>query len=115
MSDLTTEELYDNYKRDYGNYNTYLNNKNIFSLPYAVEELNKVVNNNYILLVVWFIITVFVLLITTITILDETSMNKYGLYLLMLFIFYIFFYFSNSIYNVITNNNANKHIKKNKK
>lgn len=97
----TALQIYEDYRDDYGKYDKYMKNKNIFSMPYAVEELNKTVNENYILLIVWFIITLFILLITTLTILDETSMNKYGLYLIIIFIFYIFFNFTNSIFKII--------------
>ena len=97
----TQVQIYEDYRDDYGKYDKYMNNKNIFSMPYAVEELKQTVNNNYILLIVWFIITIFILLITTLTILDETSMNKYGLYLIIIFIFYIFFNFTNSIFKII--------------
>jgi hypothetical protein len=97
----TAVQIYEDYRDDYGKYDKYITNKNIFSMPYAVEELNKTVNENYILLIVWFIITLFILLITTLTILDETSMNKYGLYLIIIFIFYIFFNFTNSIFKII--------------
>ena len=41
----TQVQIYEDYRDDYGKYDKYMNNKNIFSMPYAVEELNKVVNN----------------------------------------------------------------------
>ena len=61
----------------------------------------KIINDNYILLIVWFIITLFVLLITVFTLLDETTMNKYGIMLVILFLFYMFFYFTNNIFKII--------------
>ena len=70
-------------------------------MPYSVKELNTAVNDNYILLIVWFIITLFVLLITVFTLLDETTMNKYGIMLVILFLFYMFFYFTNNIFKII--------------
>jgi len=95
------DELYKEYKVNHDKYLLYINNKNVHSMPYSVKELNTVVNNNYVLLIVWFIITLFVLLITVFTILDESTMNKYGIMLIILFLFYMFFYFTNNIFKIM--------------
>jgi hypothetical protein len=99
--DYTPDELYQKFRINQDKYNSYINNKNVHSMPYSVKELNTAVNNNYILLIVWFIITLFVLIITVFTLLDETSMNKYGIMLIILFLFYMFFYFTNNIFKII--------------
>lgn len=101
MPDKDVDELYKEYKINHDKYLNYINNKNVHSMPYSVKELNTAVNDNYILLIVWFIITLFVLLITVFTLLDETTMNKYGIMLVILFLFYMFFYFTNNIFKII--------------
>jgi len=85
------------------NYNTYIkfkNNKSLDTLPYSVKELNNEVTKNYTLLIIWFIISIFIVIITCITIIDEEQMNKYGLIVVILFILYILFYFVQTIFKI---------------
>jgi len=96
-----TELIFNNYKKNVNLFNNYNNNKNIESLPYTVKQLNTIVTKEYILLIVWFIITLFVLIITILTILEENSLNKYAIGVIILFFGYIFFYFLNKIFKII--------------
>ena len=85
------------------NYNTYINfknNKNLDTLPYSVKQLNDEVTKNYTLLIIWFIISIFIVIITCITIIDEEKMNKYGLIIVIFFILYILFYFVQTIFKI---------------
>jgi hypothetical protein len=101
MEAIEDSEIKTNFDINYDKYLKYINNKNIESMPYSVKELNAIVYNNYILLIVWFIILLFIIIITVVTLLDETSMNKYGLFLVIVFLFYMFFYFTSNIFKII--------------
>lgn len=92
--------------------NQYITNRTIYynyldkiddekELKYKDLELKKEVNNEYILLIIWFIITIFIFIITIITILQESEMNKTGLLIVILFLLYILFYFVITVFKIM--------------
>ena len=70
-------------------------------LNYKDLELKKEVNNEYIILIIWFIITIIIFIITLITIIQESEMNKAGLIVLILFLLYILFYFLLTVFKIM--------------
>ena len=82
-------EKYNNYKtletpHDYVNEN--------------IIETRNILNRQYILLIIWFIITVIIVTITIIGLLS-TELNNYILYPTLGFLIYILFYIFKNIYN----------------
>jgi hypothetical protein len=62
--------------------------------------LNIETNKEYTLLIVWFIITLFVCVITLITIISESGLNPFGLLIVILFLLYVLYYFIININNM---------------
>lgn len=91
--------IYNEYEENDKKYKYFIDNKvNNDSLQNVHNELNSELNKEYMLLIIWFIITLFVLCVTIITLLNETSMNKYGLFIVFIFICYVFYYFIKNIF-----------------
>jgi len=79
----------------------YINNTNDFdSASEKVTQLNAETNKEYMLLIVWFIITLFICIITLITIISESGLNPIGLIIVILFLIYTLYYFIINIYNM---------------
>jgi hypothetical protein len=74
--------------------------KNLVSETEKVTQLNEETNKEYMLLIVWFMITLFVCVITLITVISESGMNPIGLIIVILFLLYILYYFMTNIYNM---------------
>ena len=86
--------------------NQYITNRTAYynyfeDLKYKDLELKKEVNNEYIILIIWFIITIIIFIITLITIIQESEMNKAGLIVLILFLLYILFYFLLTVFKIM--------------
>ena len=85
--------------------NKYIAYKNDISnnegLAANVSETSIKERKEYMLLIMWLVITIFVFTITILTIISESEMNPYLLYLvsgiIMILVFYIIMY----IYNII--------------
>jgi hypothetical protein len=91
--------IYNEYEENDKKYKYFIDNKvNNDSLQNVRNELNSQLNKEYMLLIIWFIITLFVLCVTIITLLNETNMNKYGLFVIFIFICYVFYYFIKNIF-----------------
>lgn len=75
--------------------------EDVDNLKATESELKKEVNNEYILLIIWFIITIFVFIITLITIIQESELNKAGLVIVILFLLYILFYFVFTVFKIM--------------
>lgn len=83
------------------NKTSYINKTDDFySATEKVTELNAETNKEYMLLIVWFIITLFICIITLITIISESGLNPIGLIIVILFLLYTLYYFINNIYNM---------------
>ena len=75
--------------------------KELESETQKVAQLHEQTNKEYMLLIVWFIITLFVCIITLMTIISETSLNPFGLLIVVIFLLYVFYYFMSNIYNMV--------------
>jgi hypothetical protein len=62
--------------------------------------LNVETNKEYTLLIVWFIITLFICVVTLITVISESGLNPFGLLIVILFLLYVLFYFIININNM---------------
>lgn len=94
IDDPPVLSLVNQYVINRTHYYNYLDNiDNVQDLEYKDLELKKEVNNEYTILIIWFIITIIIFIITLITIIQESEMNKAGLTILILFLLYILFYF----------------------
>jgi uncharacterized membrane protein len=90
----------------YYNLNEYNQNKTIYinkthqleSDKGKLDELNAHTNKEYTLLIVWFIIAIFISIITIITIISETELNPIALTIAILFLLYVLYYFVVNIY-----------------
>ena len=83
------------------NKTSYINKTAEFASASAkVTELNAETNKEYMLLIIWFIITLFICIITLITIISESGLNPIGLIIVILFLIYTLYYFIINIYNM---------------
>jgi hypothetical protein len=89
--DNTQQTKYINYVKDIKN-NEGIN-------QHLVETINEE-RKEYILLIIWLIIAIFVFSITIITIISEKEMNPYLRYIITGIILCVFFYLINHIYNI---------------
>jgi hypothetical protein len=62
--------------------------------------LNVETNKEYTLLIIWFIITLFVCIITLITVISESGLNPFGLLIVIIFLLYVLYYFIFNINNM---------------
>jgi hypothetical protein len=84
-----------NYNTSVQKYNTtYLSSKE------SVTQLSEQANKTFTLLIIWFIIALFIFVITILTLLNESTLNPFVIIIVSLFLLYIIFYFSNNIYNM---------------
>ena len=74
------------------------NNK---GLTENVTETSIKERNEYMLLIMWLIITIFVFTITILTIISESEINPYLMYLVSVIIMILIFYIIMYIYNII--------------
>ena len=65
-----------------------------------LDMLNLETNKEYTLLIVWFIITLFICVITLITVISESGLNPFGLLVVILFLLYVLYYFVININNM---------------
>ena len=84
------------YNYQYDKYDKHVN-LNSDSLQNQVIETNNILNREYSLLVVWVIITIMIIIITTIGIVSN-EMNSYILYIALGFLIFITFYIFKNIY-----------------
>jgi hypothetical protein len=98
MSGLTP--LHSEYNQNKLQYLSVANNSKNISLQENVNQLNEQATKTFTLLVVWFIITLFIFVVTILTLLNESSLNPLVIIIVMLFLFYVLFYFSTNIYNM---------------
>jgi hypothetical protein len=94
------QSLFSEYTQNKTNYLSNVNNSKNVSLQENVNQLNEQANNTFTLLIVWFIITIFIFIVTILTLLNESSLNPIVIVIVTLFLFYVLFYFSNTIYNM---------------
>jgi hypothetical protein len=81
------------------NKKTYTDIANKFdSVNENVTQLNAETNKEYMLLIIWFIITIFICIITLLTIISESGLNPIVLIIVILFLLYMLYYFMNNIY-----------------
>jgi len=79
----------------------YINKTDEFtSASEKVTELNAETNREYMLLIVWFVITLFICIITLITVISESGLNPIALIIVILFLLYTLYYFISNIYNM---------------
>jgi hypothetical protein len=89
--DNTEQQKYIDYKNDIHNSKGIAEN--------VIETTNEE-RKEYILLIIWLIIAIFVFSITTITIISEKEMNPYLMYIITAIILFLFFYIIKHIYNI---------------
>ena len=94
------QSLFSEYTQNKTNYLSKVNNSKNVSLQENVNQLNEQANSTFTLLIVWFIITIFIFIVTILTLLNESSLNPIVIVIVTLFLFYVLFYFSNTIYNM---------------
>ena len=83
----------------YINYVTNLKPKNDSTTENVLETI-KEEHNEYVLLIIWLIITIFVFSITIITIISGKEINPYLRYIITGIVLLSFFYIINHIYNI---------------
>lgn len=94
---MSAEETLSKYNKNKLKYlSTYNTSENV-SLKENVNQLNERANNKFTLLIIWFIITMFIFIVTIFTLLNEGSLNPIVIVIVTLFLFYIIFYFSSNI------------------
>ena len=89
---MTDKELIPNFYSAYNNYLSLLDNPRS-EISSKLEETSKLVNRNYVILIIWFIITIIIVLFTIMTIM--TNQDSYMYVSLGLLIFISFFTFKN--------------------
>ena len=92
--------LLSEYNQNKLQYLSATNNSKNTSLKENVNQLNEQATKTFTLLVVWFIITIFIFVVTILTLLNESSLNPLVIIIVMLFLFYVLFYFSTTLYNM---------------
>ena len=81
------------------NKTNYINKSdNPYSEQGKVDELNLQTNKEYTLLIVWFIITIFVSIITIMTVISDSGLNPFALTIVILFLLFVLYYFIGNIY-----------------
>lgn len=81
------------------NKTNYINKSdNLYSEQGKVDELNLQTNKEYTLLIVWFIITIFVSIITIMTVISDSGLNPFALTIVILFLLFVLYYFIGNIY-----------------
>jgi hypothetical protein len=81
------------------NKTNYINKSdNLYSEQGKVDELNLQTNKEYTLLIVWFIITIFVFIITIMTVISDSGLNPFALTIVILFLLFVLYYFIGNIY-----------------
>ena len=83
----------------YINYITNLKPKNDSTNENVLETI-KEEHNEYVLLIIWLIITIFVFSITIITIISGKEINPYLRYIITGIVLFSFFYIIKYIYNI---------------
>jgi hypothetical protein len=85
---------------DYNENKTNYKNKSddLYSEKGKVEELNLQTNKEYNLLIVWFIIAIFVSIITIMTVISDSGLNPFALIIVILFLLFVLYYFISNIY-----------------
>ena len=79
-------------------YINYINNNK--DLKHNVIESTNEERKEYILLIIWLIITIFIFSVTIITVISENEMNPYLRYLIIAIVLSGFFYLIMHIYNI---------------
>lgn len=98
MADI--QSLLPEYTQNKLKYLSTANNSKNVSLQENVHQLNEQTTNTFTLLIIWFIITLFIFIMTILTILNESSLNPIVMIIVMLFLFYVIYYFTISLYNM---------------
>lgn len=81
------------------NKTNYINRSdNLYSEKGKVDELNMQTNKEYTLLIVWFIIAIFVSIITIMTVISDSGLNPFALIIVILFLLFVLYYFIGNIY-----------------
>jgi hypothetical protein len=77
----------------------YLNKtKELESETQRVAELNENTNKEYMLLIIWFMIAIFIFIITIMTVITESGLNSFAIIIVILFLLYMLYYFMANIY-----------------
>jgi len=92
--------LLSEYNQNKLKYLSVANDSKNVSLKENVNQLNEQATKTFTLLVVWFIITIFIFVVTILTLLNESSLNPLVIIIVMLFLFYVLFYFITTLYNM---------------
>ena len=97
---MSQQSLLSEYNQNSLKYLATANNTTNVSLKENVHQLNERATSTFTLLIIWFIITIFIFVVTILTILNESSLNPIAIVIVTLFLFYVLFYFSNNIYKM---------------
>jgi hypothetical protein len=97
----SVQSLLTEYNQNKLTYLSNANNSKNISLQENVNQLNEKANKTFTLLIIWFIITIFIFVVTMLTILNESSLNPIVIIIVTLFLFYVLFYFGTNIYNML--------------
>ena len=92
-------EIDNTEQNKYINYITKLKPKNDSTTENLLETTNEE-RKEYILLIIWLIITIFVFSITVITIISGKEINPFLRYIITGIVLFLFFYIIKYIYNI---------------
>ena len=97
---MSMQSLLSEYNQNSLKYLSTANNSHNISLQENSKQLNERANSTFTLLIIWFIITIFIFIVTILTLLNESSLNPIAIVIVSIFLFYLLFYFSNTIYKM---------------
>ena len=97
---MSSEATLSKYNKNKLMYLSTYNTQEYVSLKENVNQLNERANNKFTLLIIWFIITIIIFIVTIFTLLNENSLNPIVIVIVTLFLFYVLFYFSTTLYNM---------------
>ncbi len=98
MADI--QSLLPEYNQNTLKYLSNANNPKNISLQGNVQQLNEQSTKTFTLLIIWFIITIFIFVVTMLTLINESSLNPIVMIIVTLFLFYVLYYFTTSLYNM---------------
>lgn len=91
------------YNNEINKYLNYVNDiSNNTGIQQHLVESVKEERKEYMLLIIWLIISIFVFSITIITIISEKEMNPYLRYVITAIVLFLFFYLIMHIYNILS-------------
>jgi glycerol uptake facilitator-like aquaporin len=94
---MSDRELIPKFYSAYNNYLSLNTPPEKSELSSKVEETSKRVNRNYVLLIIWFVITFIIVLFTIMAIMTKKD-NSYVMYLSLGFLIFISFFTFKNIY-----------------